>query len=265
MDETVILTLGLGGLIGLALGATGSGGSLLALPLLVYVLHTTVQEATAMSLVVVGASALIGVYEYGRAGAVRVKAALVFSSTGAMGAWLGASGNQLVRGEVILLLFGMLMLATALRMWRGTGSSALNESSMECGDRFPAVCWIKVSGLGLLVGTLTGFFGVGGGFVIVPVLVLILGFPLRIAVGTSLLIIALVSVSGIVAHLRFGGIDGRLTALLIAGSAVVMMLGTRLARRMSADAIAKGFALFAGVTAIVLILHNAAKLVGGVS
>ena len=93
--------------IGLQLGVTGTGGSLLAIPLLVYVVGATPQEAVAMSLVIVAASTVLGVWEYGRVGQVKVKAALAFSWTGVIGSWAGAYGHRLVRGEVLLVLFGL--------------------------------------------------------------------------------------------------------------------------------------------------------------
>jgi hypothetical protein len=249
-----------GGLIGLTLGATGGGGALLAVPLLVYVLGTTARDATAMSLMIVGASALLGVWDYGRAGEVRVKAALVFSGTGAVGAWAGAYAHQLVREELLLVLFGMLMLGAAVKMLRWKPPAASMDADESCADRFPRTCWIKVSGIGLLVGIMTGFFGVGGGFVIVPALVLVLGFPMRLAVGTSLLIIALISIGGLAGHLQFGQFSGRLTALVMLGSAAGIILGARLGRAVPPDRMTKVFAFVTIGIAVPLILHNAIRL-----
>jgi uncharacterized membrane protein YfcA len=255
-----ILAIGSGGLIGLTLGATGGGGSLLAIPLLVYALGTTARDATAMSLMIVGASALLGVWEYGRAGEVRIKAALVFSGTGAVGAWGGAYAHQLVREEVMLVLFGMLMLGAAAKMLRWKPPAVTANDGECCADRFSRTCWVKVSGIGLLVGIMTGFFGVGGGFVIVPALVLILKFPTRLAVGTSLLIIALISIGGLAGHLQFGRFDGRLAALVLLGSAAGIILGTRWGRMGSPERMTRAFALVTIGIAVPLILHNAIRL-----
>lgn len=252
-----------GGFIGLSLGATGGGGALLAVPLLVYALGATARDATAMSLMIVGASALLGVWDYGRAGEVRVKAALVFSGTGAVGAWGGAYAHQLVRQEVLLVLFGMLMLGAATKMLRWKSPVSGRETDENCADRFPRACWVKVSGIGLLVGIMTGFFGVGGGFVIVPALVLVLGFPMRLAVGTSLLIIALISVGGLAGHLQFGQFDGRLATLVFLGSAAGVLLGTRLGRAGSPERMTRAFAFVTIGVAIPLILHNAIRLGAG--
>jgi len=255
-----ILAIVSGGLIGLTLGATGAGGSLLAVPLLVYVLGTTVRDATAMSLMIVGASALLGVWEYGRAGDARVKAALVFSGTGAIGAWGGAYAHQAVRQEVLLVLFGMLMLGAAVKMLRWKPPAVAANDGESCADRFPRTCWVKVSGIGLLVGIMTGFFGVGGGFIIVPVLVLVLGFPMRLAVGTSLLIIVLISIGGLAGHLQFGQFDGRLAALVFLGSTAGILLGTKLGRSGSPEKMTRAFSLVTIGIALPLILHNAIRL-----
>ncbi len=260
MIGQAIVAIVSGGLIGLSLGATGGGGSLLAIPLLVYVLGTTARDATAMSLMIVGASALLGVWEYGRAGEVRTKAALVFSGTGAVGAWGGAYAHQLVREELLLVLFGILMLGAAAKMLRWRPPASDGDANESCADRFLRTCWIKVSGIGLLVGIMTGFFGVGGGFIIVPALVLVLGFPVRLAVGTSLLIIALISIGGLVGHLQFGQLDGRLAALVFLGSAAGIILGTRWGSTGSPERMTRAFALVTIGIALPLILHNAIRL-----
>jgi uncharacterized membrane protein YfcA len=117
-----------------------------------------------------------------------------------------------------------------------------------------------VSALGTVVGLMTGFFGVGGGFVIVPALVLILKFPMRLAVGTSLLIIALISAGGLAGHLQFGRFDGRLAALVMLGSTAGILLGARLGRAVPPDRVTKAFAFVTIGVAIPLILHNAIRL-----
>lgn len=252
-----------GGLIGLALGTTGGGGSLLAIPLLVYVLGMKVQPATVLSLMVVAASALIGVYQRRASGEVRVKPGLIFSVTGAVGAWVGAFGHRLVRGETVLLLFSVLMIVVAWRMWRSSGQSDSRFTGESCAERFPRSCWVKVSLIGVGVGLLTGFFGVGGGFVIVPALALVLGFPMRMAVSTSLLIIALVAVGGFVGHLQTGQVDWPLTGLLLLGSAIGMTGGSWIAHQVSPASLARSFAAISIGVAIVMMIHNGMKLFAG--
>ncbi len=111
--------------------------------------------------------------------------------------------------------------------------ATLQERVNPCAVAFPQPCWIKVAGIGLAVGALNGFFGVGGGFMIVPTLVLVLGLPVRPAVGTALTIIALISIGGIIGHVRFGALDPRPSALVITGSAAGILLGVRLEQLVS--------------------------------
>lgn len=257
------MAIGSGAVIGLALGATGGGGSLLAIPLLVYVLGVKVQSAAAVSLVVVAVSALLGVYQRRESGEVKVKAALIFSVTGAVGAWGGAYGHRFVREETALLLFSLLVIVAAWQMWRQSSYRLERASAESCAEQFPRSCWIKVSLIGAVVGLLTGFFGVGGGFVIVPVLALVLGFPMRMAVSTSLLIIALVAVGGLVGHLQTGQMDWPLAGLLLLGSALGMTGGSWTIQRVSAPTLTKSFAVVAIGVAIIIFIHNGLKLFGG--
>lgn len=250
-----------GGIVGVTLGATGAGGSLLAVPLLVYVLGLRAQEATAMSLVVVGASAGLGAYTYLKAGNVRLKAALLFSASGSIGAWGGAFGHRMVREQVILASFGMLMWAVAWRMWQQREGSTVTSPGESCAERLPRTCVIRVTVIGFVVGLLTGFFGVGGGFVIVPALSMILGFPMPVAVGTSLSIIALVSLGGILGHLQYGRIDWYATGYLLLGSGLGMLVGTELGRRATPAYLSRQFAVLAAVVALALVLHNVLGLI----
>ena len=260
MEAHPALAIGSGAFIGLALGATGGGGSLLAIPLLVYVLGVKVQPAAAISLVVVAVSALLGVYQRRASGEVKVKAALIFSATGAGGAWIGAVGHRFVREETVLLLFSLLVIVAAWQMWRQSGYRRERSSEENCAEQFPRSCWIKVSLIGVIVGLLTGFFGVGGGFVILPALALVLGFPMRMAVSTSLLIIALVAIGGIAGHLQTGQVDWPLAGLLLLGSALGMTGGSWAVQRVSPATLTKSFAVVAIGVAIVMLIHNGMKL-----
>lgn len=261
IGDTVVAVVS-GGVVGLALGTTGGGGSLLAIPLLVYVLGASVQAAAAMSLVVVALSAVFGVYQRRESGEVKIQAAVIFSVTGVVGAWGGALGHRFVREETALLLFGFLMIVAAWQMWQQGGHREESSSTESCTERFPRSCWYKISLIGVIVGLLTGFFGIGGGFVIVPALTLVLGFPMRMAVSTSLLIIALISVGGIVGHLRAGQIDWQFTGLLLVGSVFGMAGGSWIAQRVSPVILSKGFAALAFGVAIVVIVQNGGKLFG---
>ena len=249
-----------GGIIGLLLGATGGGGSLIAIPLLVYVVGIPVQNATAMSLVVVGYSALFGAWQSSRSGEVRGLAAVLFSSTGMIGAWIGAQGHRLVQSEIILLFFGMLMIGISIATWRRSLIKPEAEQEKGCAQQFSTGCTIKAVSIGFAVGLLTGFFGIGGGFIIVPALLFVMGFPLRMAVGTSLLIISLTSLGGIVGHLSVTRIDIVITALVIGGSLLGILGGGYLARVVSGSTLTKAFATVAGLTGLFVVLDNTIRL-----
>jgi uncharacterized membrane protein YfcA len=174
---------------------------------------------------------------------------------------MGAHGQQLVRSEIILLLFSLLMVVMAVYMWRHNRSeSVATREVVDCADSFPRSCLVKVSSIGLIVGLLSGFFGVGGGFVIVPTLSLILGFPMRAAIGTSLLIIALTSLGGIAGHLQFEDIHGGLLVTLLLGSAAGISLGTTVGGWLSAEITSKVFAALTIGIAVILMFDNAPKV-----
>ena len=252
---TIVLAMLFGALIGVLLGLIGGGGSILTVPILVYLLGQGVHEATATSLVIVGATALVGAVPHARAGRVAAKTALLFGGAGIVGAFVGAWFNRLVSGPVILLLFGLLMLIVAARMARGHKRRG-NENARTPlhGFRWP------VLGAGLIVGTMTGFFGVGGGFLIVPALVLVLGFPMRLAVGTSLVIIAINSGAGVVAHLGSGIIDLSLATLFIIGGVAGSTLGGRLVGQIDETQLSRGFAALVALVGLYLSIRNGMSL-----
>ena len=261
-DPSILAVL-VGSLVGLSLGITGSGGSLIAIPLLVYGLGTSVQEAVSLSLALVAAAACIGAIESFQSGLVKVKAALLLSGTGMIGGWVGSLIHRLVREEATLLLFGLLMIVAAGQMWWRTTLREDPEERSICADLFPRTCWVKVSGIGLVVGLLTGFFGVGGGFVIVPALTLLLGFPMRVAVGTSLFIITLIALTGVAAYARLAPMDLRILSFLIAGAAMGMLAGRQVSRALSPKLLTRAFAVVAWAVAVILIGHNLWKINGG--
>ena len=248
--------------MGLLLGATGGGGSLLAIPLLVYVLGVPVQKATALSLVVVGYSALFGAWHAHRNGMVRGLAALLFSGTGMIGAWLGAHGQHLVTSRVVLILFGVLLCGISVWTLMKARVERPQEADEGCAKEFSIECASKALGIGLGVGLLTGFFGVGGGFLIVPALMFVMGFPMKMAVGTSLFIIALISIGGIIGHLGTTQIDYWLAALIIGGSLLGMIAGTQIGKTTNEKFIQKVFAFLAGGTGLFLLLDNGIRVLG---
>ena len=257
-----LLALAAGIPIGFQLGMTGTGGALLAVPLLVYVVGMTVQEAAAISLVVVAVSSLFGAWDYGRLGEVKGKATLAFSWTGIVGAWLGAYGNRFLPKEVFLISFGVMLLLARWLIVRQRHLQHQSEQRSRCAEHFPGSCWLKAAAIGLGVGIINGLFGVGGGFLIVAALVLTLDFPTRLAIGTSLSIIAIIAVAGIAAHAEFGAIDSELSFLVIVGSIAGMVLGARFDHIATPKVISRVTASITAVIALALIVVNGAKLMG---
>ena len=261
MEFDLFLALLSGGMVGLLLGATGGGGSLVAIPLLVYVVGIPVQTASAMSLIVVGYSALFGAWQESRQQRVHLPAALVFSVTGVFGAWLGAQGHQLVSERVVLFLFGNLLLFMSLWTFWQHQTDKDNEGDSGCAQKFSWTCAFKASAIGWGVGLLAGFFGIGGGFLIVPALMILLEFPIRLAVGTSLLIIALISIGGVIGHLNLASLDLVLTGLVLLGSVLGLVFGSKVTRSISSHHLRRGVAILIGVIGFGLILDNGWHLI----
>ena len=183
----VILSLFFGALVGLLLGLLGGGGSILAVPVLVYVIGENVHSATGTSLAIVCSSALLGAFLHSRQGNLRLKSGILLGFMSMLGAVPAVWANRLVAADILLVLFGILMLIVAVGMLRNNTSST-QKSDIPC-ELYTSKDWLKIIATGLVVGALTGFFGVGGGFLIVPALVIVGKFPMQQAVGTSLLVI----------------------------------------------------------------------------
>lgn len=221
------LAIALCGVAGVTLGLVGGGGSILTTPILVFAAGLAPTTAVALSLPVVGATSLVGAVIQARAGRVHYRAAAILSAAGMVGAPLGALGTHRVPQPVLMGLFGLLMAVVGIRMALGGEVKSPDDG----GTCRPVVC--AAAGLG--IGVLTGFLGVGGGFLIVPVLLRFARTPMSLAVGTSLLIIAINSAVGTLGHLSelrgHTDLAVALTAATIAGLAAGMRLGTRLQPR----------------------------------
>jgi uncharacterized membrane protein YfcA len=217
-----LLALPFGLAIGLLLGLVGGGGSILAVPVLVYVLGQPVKEATTESLLVVGTAALVGAIDHARVGRVQMRTALAFGAAGALGALPGTALNRVVPAQLLLVAFAGLLLAAAASLLRRRSDLLARSSDAS---------WARAAAAGVGTGVLTGFLGVGGGFLIVPALVLLLGVPVKLAVGSSLLAIVLTSAAAFAAHLSSGGIDASI-ALVFTGGAIG---GTLAGRRLGTD------------------------------
>jgi uncharacterized protein len=252
---TVLLAILFGTLIGLLLGLVGGGGSILTVPILVYVIGQDVHAATATSLVIVGLTALSGAVPHARAGRVALPTAVAFGAAGVIGAFAGAWLNARVEGPLILFLFGVLMLVVAARMAFGR---TLHGSEIQ--QALKRELHLPVLVAGLIVGTMTGFFGVGGGFLIVPALVLALGFPMRLAVGTSLVVIAINSGAGVLAHLGTGGFNLSVALLFVIGGFAGGLLGGHFADRIDEGKLSRGFAALVALVGFYLIVRNGGML-----
>ncbi|MGI8576037.1 MAG: sulfite exporter TauE/SafE family protein [Egibacteraceae bacterium] len=240
---TGLLASPLGLLIGLALGALGGGGSVLAVPALVYVAGQTPQAATATSLVVVGLTSVGGLWLHARNGHVVWTSGAVFGAAGIVGSLLGTRLNQALAPQALLLAFAVLMLVVAgvmLRRGNGTGQETAED---ETGPRSRLRTAGKVAVLGSSVGLLTGLFGVGGGFVVVPALALALGFSMPLAIGTSLLVIIINTVTALLARLAGPGVEWAVALPFSVAGLLGVWAGTRLADRLPAAQLTRAFAL----------------------
>lgn len=220
--------------MGVVLGLLGGGGSILTVPLFVYILGTEPKEAIAASLLVVGTTSAVAAIQHARAGNVRWKIGLTFGVFGMLGAYLGGFSSQWFSGSALLTMFALLMLVAGAAMLRGR---------KEVEHKGQRSLW-KTAVEGIVVGAITGVVGAGGGFLVVPALVLFGGLGMRAAVGTSLLVIALKSFAGLAGHLSHLSLDLNL-AFSVTGAAVVgALIGGALATRVDARALRKAFAGF---------------------
>lgn len=234
--------------IGLSLGLIGGGGSILTVPILVYFLGVETREAVGMSLAVVGATSLFGAFLHHRKGTVNFSSGMLFGISGIAGAFLGSPLTHLVSEKILLLIFAALMFVVALSMlWRKR--NAESETIYE-------VNFYKAIAAGFGVGVLTGFLGVGGGFLIVPALVFFGGLPMKQAIGTSLLVIALNCFAGILGHLSYGLFDMKIAFLVTALAVFGAVFGTTLSQRFSAAGLQKSFAFLVLAVAIFLTFKN---------
>ncbi|SCL71115.1 hypothetical protein GA0070606_5619 [Micromonospora citrea] len=237
MSGGLALTVGLAVLIGISLGLLGGGGSILAVPLLVYVADLPAKEAIATSLLVVGVTSAVGVLPHARAGRIRWRTGLVFGVAGMAGAYAGGRLAEFVPAGVLLTGFALMMLATAVAMIRGRRAAAGRPAPHE----LPV---LRVVLDGVVVGLVTGLVGAGGGFLVVPALALLGGLPMPVAVGTSLVVIAMKSFAGLAGYLSSVGIDWGLAAAVTAAAVVGSLLGGRLAGRIPEEVLRKAFGWF---------------------
>lgn len=246
----MILALALALAIGLSLAVLGSGGSIITLPVLVYAGRVPAQDAVGMSLAIVGGTSLMASLLNARGRLLHAKAALLFSVTGIVGALGGAQLTHLVSAPVLMLLFAALMLAVAVLMLRGRADLEPDPAT-HCR-------WHICAGTGLVVGGLTGFLGVGGGFLIVPALVHFGHLRLRPAIATSLVVIAVNSFAGLAGHLRQAHFDWKVTAMFLGAAVTGMVVGRNFSGRLETAHLQRAFAWFVLAVAIFVVVKNRA-------
>lgn len=229
----IYLTVFLAAWIGLALGLLGGGGSVLAVPLLIYVAGLADKSAIATSLLVVAATSLVAAIGHARAGNVLWRGALTFGPAAMLGAYAGGLLSKYLPGSLLIGLFAGMMLVTAWAMWRERKELGATETHHPLYAAF----------LGFLVGVVTGLVGAGGGFLVVPALALLLGMPMRAAIGTSLVVIAANSSAALFGYLSHVTIDYRLAAMVAGAASFGALFGSKLAARVSAKLLRRAFSV----------------------
>lgn len=247
LSSQMLLAPILGALIGLALGMLGGGGSILTVPILVYILRLDAHIAVATSLVIVGANALVGAGMHWRQCHVRLQQALLFGAYGIPAAYAGARLSRFLSGPVLLVLFALLMLVIAAVMLRG-GAKPAGQGN--------AASWWRVLLGGVGVGFLTGFLGVGGGFLIVPALVLLLGMEMPDAVGSSLVVIAINSAAGLAGQMSEATLPWTLIGIFVIAGLLGLRAGSWATRWISPGRLRQSFAVFVVALALVLLAIN---------
>ncbi len=268
------LTLLYGGLVGLCLGLTGGGGATIAIPLLVYGMGISPRDAVGISLAVVGTTAFIGFLMRWYLGEVAVRIGLLFALTSMMATPLGTLIGQKIPEVYLLLAFAGLVIFVAMRLWRKSKPTSpstpvdqtTSHASKHAATTSHTIPLNKIEIILLLVtgvvtGLLSGLFGVGGGFIIVPALVLIWRMPMRLAIGTSLLVISCISVVGVVSNIWVGrNMDPMVLAGFSLGGAFGMIIGIWISRFLSGPALQKLFAVALLAIAGYIIIRHAEHL-----
>ena len=244
---TVAAAIGLGLLIGLTLGALGGGGSILTVPALVYVLGQDARAATTSSLFIVGVSAVIAALGHARSGRVRWGVGAAFGVTGIAAGFAGTAANRLVDPDVLLLAFaGVIVIAAVAMLDKSRGADpapAREGDGVSDGRRWTPGRIGRMVAAGLVVGFMTGFFGVGGGFVIVPALTLALGMSMPKAVATSLVVISINSAGALLARAGTAHFDWALIIPFTLAAVVGSLSGKKVTDRVSGRALTRAFAV----------------------
>jgi uncharacterized membrane protein YfcA len=240
VTATLVLVLALSVVIGLSLGVLGGGGSILTVPILVYVAGFEAKEAIAASLFVVGVTSAVSMLSHARGGRVMWRTGLIFGAAGMAGAFLGGLVGGHVPGQILLIAFAIMMVATSVAMLRGRKKKD-DDGAAPVKRELPLG---RVLLDGAVVGLITGLVGAGGGFLVVPALALLGGLPMSVAVGTSLVVIAMKSFAGLAGYLTTVQLDWGITLGVTAAAIAGTLAGSKLARRIPEAALRKAFGWF---------------------
>lgn len=260
---TLLATLLSGGLIGLILGLVGGGGSILAVPLLIYAVQIgSAHAAIGTAAVAVAVNALIGLAGHARAGTVKWPCAGVFAFAGVIGAAIGAEAGKAVDGARLLTLFGLLMIGVGFTMLLRRNRPEHADVRLSAETAAHLLPRLVPAGLG--VGLAAGFFGIGGGFLIVPGLVASTGMPILFAVGTSLVAVIAFGLATAANYAFSGLVDWPLAILFVIGGAIGSLAGTRLARRLGKETgrLTEVFAMLIFAVAAYMLWRSAGALMG---
>lgn len=260
MDLTLLpVALVLAAIVGVSLGLLGGGGSILTVPILTYVLGMPPRDAIAASLFIVGVTSLVGAVGHARAGRVRWRTGVLFGLAGMAGAFAGGLAGGVIPAGVLMVLFAIMMIATAAAMIRGRRDT-LSGPAVVAGPK----PW-RVLADGFVVGLATGLVGAGGGFLVVPALNLLGGLPMAVAVGTSLLVIAMKSFAGLAGYLfsatMHWDVLWAFTGVAILGS----FAGSALAGRVPERALRRGFGVFVLVMGAFVLVQEVPALITGLA
>ncbi|NJL89841.1 MAG: sulfite exporter TauE/SafE family protein [Coleofasciculaceae cyanobacterium SM2_1_6] len=248
--------------IGVSLGLIGGGGSVLAVPILIYVMGISPKPAIAMTLVIVGTTSLIGMIPHWQQGNVNLQKAAIFGSATMLGAFIGAKIASLpvITGVIQLILFAAMMIVAAGFMIMKSSKSTKQISRHQDLELYPQpvckYCWLWLLTEGFLVGILTGLVGVGGGFAIVPALVLLGKTPMKEAIGTSLLILVCNSVAGFLGYLGQVPLDWQLMGSFTVAASLGVISGSYLAKYVDAKQLQKSFGYFLLAVAAFILFQN---------
>ncbi|UNK44243.1 sulfite exporter TauE/SafE family protein [Arthrobacter sulfonylureivorans] len=241
MTLTLLLVVALSVVIGLSLGVLGGGGSILTVPILVYVAGFEAKEAIAASLFVVGVTSAVSVFSHARGGRVMWRTGLIFGAAGMAGAFVGGLLGGHIPGQILLIAFAVMMVATSVAMLRGRKKKKNDGGAAPVKHELPLG---RVLLDGAVVGLVTGLVGAGGGFLVVPALALLGGLPMSVAVGTSLVVIAMKSFAGLAGYLTTVQLDWGITLGVTAAAIAGTLIGSKLAGRIPEAALRKAFGWF---------------------